>query len=536
LRQTLDVDEVIRVAGSLGMTLGRGEAVVYAERLASKLAAIEEFMRTRIDEERPPLLAPARAPGRRPSAAEDPFNAWLWKCDIRAADIGVLAGKTISFKDHIAVAGVPLTLGSDLMSGYTADFDATVVTRVLAAGGRIIGKNSMDGPTTGWGVQLTGDSARPLNPHRTDHTAGSSSSGSAVAVAAGEVDISFGGDQGGSIRIPASHCGTYGLKPTFGLVSHFGIGFGTDQSVDHTGPLARYVEDVAAALEAVAGYDPFDPRQDRTVPLGMNALASLSDGVKAMRIGVLEEGFVDAEPDVRDAVMAAVDVLVAAGARASRISVPEHVTAGAPKDVLDSEGTRAIFDIGLFGAFARTYYPSSLIAATYSLYHEQTDRLLSREKVGLMLSEFTRRRFRGTAYAKAQNVRSFFKKGVDDALDRVDVLAMPTVVEAAPKYAEARTLEEALQQRRAGLNTRTYNFTGHPALTVPCGRSGGLPIGIQLVGRYYDEPLLLRMAYAFQHSVDWEALIRLPTRDPHVDLAGMEVRTQRDGSPAAARS
>ena len=258
-----DVDEVISVARSLGMTMGRDEAVAYREQVVSKLNAIEEFMRTRVEEERPPLLTPERSPGHRPSPAEDRFNAWLWKCEIKGAAAGLLAGKTVSYKDTIAVAGIPLTLGSYMMEGYTADFDATVVTRALAAGGTVIGKNSLNGPTSGWGFGLPGDYGRPLNPHNPDHWTGGSSSGSAAAVAAGEVDISFGGDQGGSIRIPAALCGVYGLKPTFGLVSHFGIGYGSDQSLDHAGPMARYVEDVAAALEAVAGYDSYDQSEHR---------------------------------------------------------------------------------------------------------------------------------------------------------------------------------------------------------------------------------------------------------------------------------
>jgi amidase len=510
------------------MALGRDEAVVFHERVVSKLRALEEFMRIRVDAERPPVLVEERDRGHRPSAEEDPFNAWLWKCEISGAEAGVLAGKTVSFKDHIAVAGLPLTLGSYRMAGYTADIDATVVTRVLAAGGTIIGKNSMDGPTGHWGAGLPSDYERPLNPHRADHLTGGSSSGSAVAVAARDVDISFGGDQGGSIRTPAARCGTYGLKPTFGLISHFGIGFGSDQSVDHTGPIARYAEDVAAALDAVAGYDGYDPRQDRTVPLKMNALDTLRDGVAGIRIGVLDEGFVGAEPEVRDAVTASIDVLVSAGAEAIRVSLPEHLTAGSASQALQLEGARAIFDIGFFGAFAKTYYPATWIAATYSLFHEHTDELKPRVKADLIASEFARMRFRGTVYAKAQNVRNVLRRAFDSALDTVDVLAMPTCLNVAFKYArpekylDATYLDAAFFNGRPGAstepkalgfarsNTEPYSFTGHPALTMPCGKSGGLPIGTQLVGRYYSDPLLLRAAYAFEHSVNWEELIGLP--------------------------
>src|SRR5262249_61170726 len=144
----------------------------------------------------------------------------------------------------------------------------------------------------------------------------------AAAVAVGEVDTSSGGDQGGSIRIPAAFCGIVGHKPTFGLVSHFGIGFGSDQSIDYTGPMARTVEDVAAALQATAGYDPYDPRSTRDVPPSMDVLSRLADGVSGLRIGVLQEGFDEAEGAVRDLVMAAGGVLAHAAGGGSRGWIP----------------------------------------------------------------------------------------------------------------------------------------------------------------------------------------------------------------------
>ncbi len=177
----------------------------------------------------------------------------MWKCRIEGAGEGLLAGKTASYKDHIAVAGIPMSFGSFALEGFIPDFDATVVNRVLKEGGTIIGKNVMNGLSGGFGIGgAIGDYGRPLNPHNHDHVTGGSSAGSAAAVAAREVDISFGGDQGVSIRIPAAFSGIVGHKPTFGLLSHFGIGFGSDQSIDYTGPMARTVEDAAATLQATA--------------------------------------------------------------------------------------------------------------------------------------------------------------------------------------------------------------------------------------------------------------------------------------------
>src|ERR1044071_6998163 len=238
-----------------------------------QLSQLDAFAQARIEEPRPPMLSPGRKPGYRPAPDEDPLNAWTWKCRIDGAGEGALQAKTVSFKDHIAIAGMPMSFGSFALEGFVPDFDATVVTRVLGAAGTIIGKNVMNGLSGGFGTGgAIGDYGRPLNPHNREHVTGGSSSGSGAAVAAGEVDISFGGDQGGSIRIPAAFCGIVGLKPTFGLVSHFGIGFGSDQSIDYTGPMARTVTDAAAALQATAGPDGYDPRQTRDVPARMDVL------------------------------------------------------------------------------------------------------------------------------------------------------------------------------------------------------------------------------------------------------------------------
>src|SRR6266566_2170261 len=320
-----DVDEVVAVAKELGIHLSPEEAVLYRKYLLEQLSQFDAFVQARLEEPRPPMVSAARKPGYRPTPEELPLNAWTWKCRIEGAAEGVLAGKTVSYKDHIAVAGMLMSFGSFALEGFIPDFDATVVTRVLEAGGSIIGKNVMNGLSGGFGTGGgIGDYGRPLNPHNHEHVTGGSSSGSGAAVAAGEVDISFGGDQGGSIRIPAAFCGTVGLKPTFGLVSHFGIGFGSDQSIDYTGPMTRTVEDAAAALQATAGYDPYDPRQTRHVPLSLDVLDRLGDSVSGLRIGVLEEGFDGAEVEVRDMVMAAVDVLARARAKLSNVRVTEH--------------------------------------------------------------------------------------------------------------------------------------------------------------------------------------------------------------------
>ena len=509
-----DVDEVVAVAKSLGIHLGADEAELYRKYLLEQLTELDTFVQARIEEPAPPRLSPARSPAYKPSATEDPLNAWTWKCTIGGQGDGLLAGKTVSFKDHIAVAGVPMSFGCFALDGLIPDFDATVVTRVLEQGGTIVGKNVMNGLSGGFGTGgAIGDYGRPLNPHNHEHVTGGSSSGSGAAVAAGEVDISFGGDQGGSIRIPAAFCGIVGFKPTFGVLSHFGIGFGSDQSIDYTGPMARTVEDAAAALQATAGYDPYDPRQTRDVPIRMDILDGLADGVSGLRIGVVKEGFEGAEAEVRDLVLAAVDVLVQAGATVSDVSVPEHTQVRAAQNAL-AEGPLSLFKTGFFGAFSRTHYPTSIIAAINQMWASHADVLAPRTKVSLIAAELSRRQYHGRVYAKAQNVRPTFIKAYDTALQDVDVLVMPTCLMTAPKNHRPTTYLEAVEDNLASANsgpsrnTQPFNYTGHPALAMPVGKSSaGLPASMQLIGRFFDDPLVLRVAYAYQHSVDWDATI-----------------------------
>ena len=510
-----DVDEVVAVAKELGIHLGSDEAVKYREYLMERMGELDTFVQARLEEPKPPMVSAARKPGCRPSPEEDPLNAWMWKCRIEGAAEGLIAGKTVSYKDHIAVAGMPMSFGCFALEGFIPDFDATVVNRVLKEGGTIIGKNVMNGLSGGLGLGgAIGDYGRPLNPHNHDHVTGASSSGSAAAVAAREVDISFGGDQGGSIRIPAAFCGILGHKPTFGLLSHFGIGFGSDQSIDYTGPMTRAVEDAAAALQATAGYDPYDPRQTRDVPVSIDVLGRLADGVSGLRIGVLEEGFDDAEADVRDLVMVAVDVLAEAGADVSKVSIPEHHAIGAAQAALTGEGALAVFKTGFFGAFTRTYYPASIIAAVNRMWASQADVLSPRSKLSLIAAELSRRNYHGRVYAKAQNVRPTYVKAYDAALANVDMLVMPTCIMTAPKnhtpgsYLEAVEANLASANWSGSRNTLPFNYTGHPALALPVGKSSaGLPVSMQLVGRLFDDPLLMRAAYAYQQSTDWDKII-----------------------------
>lgn len=503
-----DATQLVEIAASLNLRLSHAEAELYVPLIIDALRELDSFVQSRTDEARPPLLFPERGPGYRPPLSEDRWQAWLWKCAIGGSDSGLLAGKTVSFKDHISVAGIPQVFTSQVLEGFVPDVDATVVTRVLAAGGKVVGKHMMNG--------FIGDYGKPVNPHDSARTTGGSSSGSGAALAAGEVDISFGGDQGGSIRQPAAYCGVVGLKPTFGLVSHFGCGFAFEPSVDHVGPMARTVENVAAALQAVAGYDENDPRQRRGIPDSIDALSDLDGGVKGLRIGILEEGFADPiEPGVAEGVLAAVATLEKLGAEVSRISVPQHAQVDAAYAALVFEGARAIYDVGFFGVGAKAYYPASIITAIDRVWRHHGDMMQPRTKLNHLIAELSRRNYHGGVYAKAHNVRPSFVAAFDRALAKVDVLAMPTVRTVAPPVenvpSDPMAAIDANLRRNWMLmptpyNTKPTNYTGHPALAVPCGKVEGMPISMQLVGNFMADPLLLRVAYAYQRAVDWQAI------------------------------
>ncbi len=508
---TPDANAITRVAESIGAHLGQEEAEQYRPFLLDLLRLVDQFMQERTVTSPPPMLFPERGPGYRPGLDEDPYRAWLWKCDVGGTGAGLLAGKRVSFKDHISVARIPQVFTTQAMEGFIPEVDATVVTRVLAAGGNVIGKHMMNG--------FVGDYGSPVNPHNPAHITGGSSSGSGAALAAGEVDISFGGDQGGSVRLPAAHCGLVGLKPTYGLVSHFGAGFGAEMTVDHIGPMARRVEDVAAALQAVAGYDPLDPRQRREVPESIDVLSGLDAGVKGLKIGLLREGFTEPiQPEVVEANLEAARILEQAGAEVTWISVPEHAQTDAVYQTLSLEGAMALFDAGFYGTGYVGYYPQSTITAIGRLWHDRTDLLPARSKLNLIAAEFVRQTYQGGAYAKAQNARAGFVAAFDRALSSVDLLAMPTSHTVAPAVQPVATdprqaIDDNLSRNwivtRMAYNTKPTNYTGHPALAVPCGKIGGLPTSIQLVGRHFEDGLLLRAAYAFQQAVDWDAYTKV---------------------------
>src|SRR6202453_46288 len=278
------IEQMADVVESLGMTMTKERVGEFISLMDGSFAAydIVDQMTDEI-----PVVKYPRTPGYRPSPEENPLNAWYVKTDIHGAPKGKLKGKTVAVKDNVCVAGVPMMNGSSTLEGYIPNIDATIVTRLLDAGATIKGKAHCECFCLSGGSH-TGALGHVHNPHKRGYSAGGSSSGSGALVAAGGVDLAIGGDQGGSIRMPASFCGIYGMKPTHGLVPYTGI-MPIELTLDHTGPMTATVEDNALLLEVLAGPDGLDPRQYGGQ--SQDYRAALGKGAKGLRIGVVEEGF-----------------------------------------------------------------------------------------------------------------------------------------------------------------------------------------------------------------------------------------------------
>src|ERR1700732_507974 len=328
------LDQLRATAESLGFTMSDAELAAHRECLLPSFAAYNIV--DRMPDEVPAVKYP-RTPGSRPSAEENRFGAWYVKTRIEGAPSGKLKGKTVAVKDNICVAGVPMMNGASTLEGYVPDVDATVVQRILDAGGTIVGKSVCEYFCFSGGSH-TSASGPVHNPHRRGYSAGGASSGSAAVVGLGEVPMALGGDQGGSIRIPASFCGIYGLKPTHGLVPYTGI-MPIELTLDHTGPMTATVEDNALLLEVLAGPDGLDPRQYGGA-VAKPYREALGRGAGGLKIAVVEEGFRHPQslPQVDSLVREAAERFKGMGAAVETVSIPLHRLGGAIWLAVAAEG------------------------------------------------------------------------------------------------------------------------------------------------------------------------------------------------------
>src|SRR5215813_11959625 len=410
-----------KIADEVGLHLSDGDVDSFIELMRPTIGAYNAV--DAMPDNLPPVRYP-RTPGYRPTGEENKHNAWYVKSRVEGAVTGKLKGKTIVLKDNVMLAGVPMMNGASTLEGYVPDVDATIVQRILDAGGTIVGKAHCEYFCLSGGSHTC--AAGPVhNPYKMGYSAGGSSSGSAVLVALGEVDMAIGGDQGGSIRMPSSFCGTYGMKPTYGLVPYTGV-MPIEISVDHTGPMTATVKDNALLLEVIAGPDGYDPRQ--YAPKVQAYTKGIEGGVQGLRIAVVKEGFglPKSEPDVDEAVGKAAKLLAKLGATVAEVSIPWHLLAGPLWLPIGVEGlTQTMMWGDGYGLSQPDLYVTSLMDF-HRGWRRRANELSETAKLFTMLGTYIHRQHGSRYYGKAMNITRRLTAAYDTALNEYDLLLMPT--------------------------------------------------------------------------------------------------------------
>jgi amidase len=496
-------DQIAAIADRYGLGLAPGDVEEFRELIAGAVTSYDVVERL-YQASRARLPVPPVREWRRPAEADNELGAWYVTTDIRGDGDGPLAGRRVAVKDNIAVAGVPMMNGSAIVEGFVPERDATVVTRLLAAGATIAGKAVCEELCFDGGSH-TARTGPVRNPWDRSKSTGGSSSGSAALVAAGDVDLALGGDQAGSVRIPASFCGTVGHKPTHGLVPYTGA-FPIENTIDHLGPITRTVRDAALMLGVLAGRDGLDPRQRFEAPSG-GYLQDLDAGVAGLRIGVLEEGFGIpglSQPGVDEAVLAAVATLKAAGADVRQVSVPWHRHGVHLWGVIGTDGAFGqMLEGNGYGMNVPGLYDPELIEHFARGFREHAAEMSVTLKMTTILGRYSLDRHANRYYAMARNLALDLAAAYDGALTDVDVLVMPTLPVVAFDLPSGDASMEEVLAISAGLmpNTCPFDVTGHPATSVPAGLSDGLPTGLMIVGRHLADGTCLRVAQAYETAV-----------------------------------
>ena len=418
----------------------------------------------------------------------------------RGADSPPLSGIPLAVKDVIVVEGVPCTCGSKILSTFVPPYDATAVERLKAAGAVILGKVNMDEFAMGSSTE-TSYFGPTHNPWDLTKIPGGSSGGSAAAVAADECIASLGSDTGGSVRQPASYCGVVGLKPTYGRVSRYGL-VAFASSLDQIGPVTKDVADCATLLGVIAGHDPRDSTSaDVPVP---DYTDSLVEDVEGLTIGMPAEYFIEGmDPEVEAAVREAIGRFEEWGARVEEISLPHTEYAVACYYIIapaEASSNLARYDGVKYG------YRSAEAKDLMEMYCRSRAEGFGEEvKRRIMLGTYALSSgYYEAYYRKAQQVRTLIKADFDKAFEGVDLVATPVAPTTA--FGLGEKLGDPLQMYLSDIFTISVNLAGLPGLSLPCGfSSSGLPIGLQLIGKPFDEPTILRAAYTFERRTDYHA-------------------------------
>jgi aspartyl-tRNA(Asn)/glutamyl-tRNA(Gln) amidotransferase subunit A len=460
------------------------------ERQTTATALAEAFLK-KIETDDPAIGAYLNVSRERALAKAAEIDALADKGD----PLPPLAGVPLGIKDVLMTKGVETTAGSKILQGFKAPYDCTAVARLEAAGAVVLGKLNCD--EFAMGSSNENSAYKPVhNPRDLSRVPGGSSGGSAAAVAAGTAVATLGSDTGGSIRQPAAFCGVVGLKPTYGRVSRYGL-IAFASSLDNIGPFAKTAKDAAIMLRTIAGRDPHDSTSAE-VPVP-DYEQEIGKPVKGLRIGVPKEYFPEVlDPEIRSAVEGAIQKMSGLGCEIVEVSLP-HTDYAIPTYYLvataEASSNLARFDGVRYAFRAKNAHTLS------DMYRRTRD-----EGFG---SEVKRRILLGTYalsagyydayYLKAQQVRALLAQDFDDAFQKVDVLVTPTTPTPAFKLGEK--VDDPLQMYLADIFTVTANLVGVPGLSLPCGTSKeGLPIGVQIFGKHFDEGTILRLAHAYEHA------------------------------------
>ena len=422
------------------------------------------------------------------------YNAYITAETIEGADDGPLAGKTVAVKDNISTEGVRTTCGSAMLADYVPPYDATVVERLKTAGATISGKTNMDEFGMGTTTETSAFGAVE-NPVAQGHVPGGSSGGSAAVVAAGDADYALGSDTGGSVRCPAAFCGVVGIKPTYGLVSRYGL-VAYANSLEQIGPLAPTVEDAAELLEVIAGPDERDgtTRDGREHGTDYEFAAAADGDVDGLSIGVPTELLDGADEGVVETFWDAIAELEAQGASYHEVTLPsvEHaVEAYYVIAMSEASSNLARFDgvrYGQSGGYEGNWN-ESFANSRETGFGEEVKRRVLLGTYALSAG------YHDKYYKKAQDARAWVKQDFDEALSEADVLASPTM--PVPPMERGESLSDPLTMYLADANTTPVNLANLPAISVPAGETDdGLPVGLQIVGPAFGEKTIIRAGSA----------------------------------------
>jgi len=407
-----------------------------------------------------------------------------------------LAGVPVAIKDVMVTRGVRSTAGSKILGNYIPPYDSTAVARLEEAGAVILGKTNCD--EFAMGSSTENSAYGPVrNPRDKSRVPGGSSGGSAACVAAGTAVAALGSDTGGSIRQPAAFCGVVGVVPTYGRVSRYGL-IAFASSLDHIGPLTKTVKDSALILRSIAGRDPLDSTSAE-VPVP-DYVAEIEKPVRGLKIGIPKEYFAEGlDPEVRAAVETAIAKLEEAGCKAVPISLP-HTPYAVPTYYLVATA-EASSNLARFDG-VRYAYHSKTAKSLSQMYRSTRDEGFGAEvKRRIMLGTYALSAgYYDAYYLKAQKVRTLLTRDFENAFQSVDAIVTPTTPTPAFKLGEKT--DDPLAMYLADIYTVTADLVGIPGISVPCGKSkSGLPIGVQILGRHFDEPTILRLGHVVEHSL-----------------------------------